>query len=131
MERTLQHYLQHNLMPILAYWGRKTVSKAVNKSVRGFRKKPRIVKLVAVDLSKKRINFYGPFLYQSEVRNKPLVKCYVCVYVSFCHESYSFVADQGSFNDVVSSWPQTFYMHQKKAVAILVWKCKQHYWRSQ
>jgi len=29
------------------------------------------------------IDFYGPFFYKAEVRSKPPVKCYVCVFICF------------------------------------------------
>ncbi|XP_043063573.1 uncharacterized protein LOC122319825 [Drosophila ficusphila] len=79
------------------YWpigGRKTVSKVLNKCVRCFRTKPRLVEHVMADLPKERldgshafevtgIDFCGPFFYKPEVRNKAPVKCYVCVFICF------------------------------------------------
>jgi len=54
------------------------------------------------------IDFCGPFFYKSEVRSKPPVKCYVCVFMCFATKA------------IHLTWPQTTYMHQKKAAADLV-----------
>jgi len=82
----LAHFHErHNSIPVLAYWGRKTVIKAVNKCIRCFRMKPRVVEHIVADLPKERldgsqafkvtgIDFCGPFLYKS---------CYVCVFICF------------------------------------------------
>jgi len=68
--------------------------KAVNKCIRCFRMKPRVVEHIMVDLPKERldgsyafevtgIEFCGPFFYKSEARSKPPVKWYVCVIIFF------------------------------------------------
>jgi len=68
--------------------------KAVNKCIKCFRMKPRVVEHIMADLPKIRldgshafevtgIDFYGPFLYKSEVRSRPPVKCDVCVLICF------------------------------------------------
>jgi len=62
--------------------------KAVNKCIRCFRMKPRVVEHIIADLPKEQldgshavevtgIDFCGPFFYKSEARSKPPVKCYV------------------------------------------------------
>jgi len=59
--------------------------KAVNKCIKCFRMKPRVVEHIMADLPKIRldgshafevtgIDFYGPVLYKSEVRSRPPVK---------------------------------------------------------
>ncbi|XP_041448448.1 uncharacterized protein LOC121404005 [Drosophila obscura] len=79
------------------YWpigGRKTVTKAVNKCVRCFRTKPRVLEHIMADLPKERldgshafeitgVDFCGPFFYKPEARNKIPIKCYVCVFICF------------------------------------------------
>ncbi|XP_044779823.1 uncharacterized protein LOC123327468 [Drosophila simulans] len=79
------------------YWpigGRKTVTKAVNRCIRCFRSKPRLLEHIMADLPKERlegshafevtgIDFCGPFFHKSDCRNKPAIKCYVCVFICF------------------------------------------------
>jgi len=68
--------------------------KAVNKCIICFRMKTRVVEHIMADLPKDRhdgshtfevtgIAFFGPFLCKSEVRSKPPIKCYVCVFICF------------------------------------------------
>jgi len=84
------------------YWpvgGRKTVMKAINKCIRCFRMKPRVVEHIMAGLPKERvdgshafevtgIDFCGSFLYKSVVRSKPPVKCYVCVFFYFAQRLF-------------------------------------------
>jgi len=68
--------------------------KAVNKCIGCFLMKPPVGEHIMADLPKERLNgshafevtgidFCGPFFYKSEVRSKPPVKCYVCVFMCF------------------------------------------------
>ncbi|XP_036340785.1 uncharacterized protein LOC118750165 [Rhagoletis pomonella] len=36
------------------------------------------------------MDFCGPFLYRSEVRNKPATKCYICLFVCFSTKAVHF-----------------------------------------
>jgi len=57
------------------------------------------------------IDFCGPFFYKSEARSKPPVKCYVCVFICFATKAIHLEFTQGSLYGIVSTWPQTIYMH--------------------
>ncbi|XP_036347061.1 uncharacterized protein LOC118756403 isoform X2 [Rhagoletis pomonella] len=79
------------------YWpigGRKTVAKIVNKCINCYRLKPRVLQQIMSFLPKDRvrpsrtfhttgIDYCGPFHYKHTVRNRPPVKCYVCIFVCF------------------------------------------------
>ncbi|XP_053968620.1 uncharacterized protein LOC128870048 [Anastrepha ludens] len=80
--------------------GRKTVSKIINKCLRCFRLKPRVLQQIMGQLPTDRVrpsrpfittgvDYCGPLQYKCEVRNRPPVKCYVCIFVCFstkaCH----------------------------------------------
>ncbi|XP_036347054.1 uncharacterized protein LOC118756397 [Rhagoletis pomonella] len=81
----------------LQYWpigGRKAVAKVINKCIRCFRVKPKTAEHLMGNLPADRVqanraflvtgmDFCGPFLYRSEVRNKPAIKCYICLFVCF------------------------------------------------
>ncbi|XP_053949452.1 uncharacterized protein LOC128857733 [Anastrepha ludens] len=85
------------------YWpigGRKTVASVINKCIRCFRLKPIIYEHIMGSLPADRvqanrtffttgIDYCGPFYYKSEVRSRPPIKCYICVFVCFstkaCH----------------------------------------------
>ncbi|XP_036340466.1 uncharacterized protein LOC118749791, partial [Rhagoletis pomonella] len=81
----------------LQYWpigGRKTVSRVVDKCIRCFRAKPKLMKHIMGSLPSERVHpgrtflttgvdFCGPFHYQSEVRNRPPIKCYVSLFICF------------------------------------------------
>ncbi|XP_043064474.1 uncharacterized protein LOC122320346 [Drosophila ficusphila] len=74
--------------------GRKTVAAIVNKCIRCFRLKPRMMEHIMAPLPASRvqpsrpftttgIDFCGPFFSKSEVRNRPPAKCYVAVFICF------------------------------------------------
>ncbi|XP_075158171.1 uncharacterized protein LOC142231448 [Haematobia irritans] len=74
--------------------GRKLVSSIISKCVRCFRMKPRLMKHVMGDLPTDRVrpnkafhttgvDFCGPFYYKSEVKSRPPVKSYVCIFTCF------------------------------------------------
>lgn len=81
----------------LQYWpigGRKAVAKVINKCIRCFRVKPKTAEHLMGNLPADRVqanraflvtgmDFCGPFLHRSEVRNKPAIKCYICIFVCF------------------------------------------------
>ncbi|XP_053949467.1 uncharacterized protein LOC128857749 [Anastrepha ludens] len=85
------------------YWpigGRKTVASVISKCIRCFRLKPIIYEHIMGSLPADRvqanrtffttgIDYCGPFYYKSEVRSRPPIKCYICVFVCFstkaCH----------------------------------------------
>jgi len=68
--------------------------KAVNKCIKCFLMKPRLVEHIMADLPQERLDgshafkvtgfdFCVPFFYKSEAQSKPPVKCYVCVFICF------------------------------------------------
>ena len=72
----------------------KTVRRVVNKCVRCFRTKPKIVEHIMGNLPIERvkisraflitgIDFSGPFYCKSEIRNRALLKCYICLFICF------------------------------------------------
>lgn len=79
------------------YWpigGRKTVSSVVSKCIRCFHLKPKIAQHIMGCLPQDKvranrafyttgIDFCGPFYYKTDVRNRPPVKCYVCMFICF------------------------------------------------
>ncbi|XP_033241627.1 uncharacterized protein [Drosophila pseudoobscura] len=79
------------------YWpigGRKTVAHVIQKCVRCFRVKPRTLEQIMADLPVDRVSesraflvtgvdYCGPFLYKSEVRNRPPLKCYMSIFICF------------------------------------------------
>ncbi|XP_075157744.1 uncharacterized protein LOC142231011 [Haematobia irritans] len=79
------------------YWpigGRKYVSAVINKCIRCFQIKPTIAEHLMENLPEERVkpsrafqvtglDFCGPFYYKSEVRNRPPIKSYVCIFVCF------------------------------------------------
>ncbi|XP_053964222.1 uncharacterized protein LOC128867152 [Anastrepha ludens] len=81
----------------LQYWpigGRKTVSNVVSKCTLCFRAKPHLAEHIMADLPEDRVNssyafmvtgvdYCGPFHYKNEIRNKQLIKCYICIFICF------------------------------------------------
>lgn len=79
------------------YWplgGRKAVSSVIAKCIRCFRLKPKYAQHLMGSLPRDRvqpnrafhttgIDFCGPFFYKSEVRSRPPVKCYICIFICF------------------------------------------------
>ncbi|XP_053964234.1 uncharacterized protein LOC128867164 [Anastrepha ludens] len=77
--------------------GRKTVSKIINKCLRCFRLKPRVLQQIMGQLptdlvspfNTTGVDYCGPLQYKCEGGNRPPVKCYVCIFVCFstkaCH----------------------------------------------
>ncbi|XP_043063808.1 uncharacterized protein LOC122319973 [Drosophila ficusphila] len=74
--------------------GRKIVAAIVNKCIRCFRLKPRMMEHIMAPLPASRvqpsrpftttgIDICGPFFSKSEVRNRPPAKCYVAVFICF------------------------------------------------
>jgi len=82
--------------------------KAVQKCIRCFRMKPRVVKHIMADLPKERLDGSHAFEVTGiDICSKMLrLRLYM-----FRHEGYSFGVNQGSLNGIVSTWPQTIYMH--------------------
>jgi len=77
----------------------------------------RVVEHIMADLPKERldgsqafkvtgIDFCGPFLYKSEMRSKPPVKCYVCVFICFATKAVHL-----KLIKYLSTWPQIIYLH--------------------
>ncbi|XP_036346924.1 uncharacterized protein LOC118756260 [Rhagoletis pomonella] len=81
----------------LQYWpvgGRKTVNRVINKCIRCFHVKPKLMEHLMGNLPSERVqcnraflitgvDFCGPFFYNSDVRNRPPGKCYVCIFICF------------------------------------------------
>ncbi|XP_039960282.1 uncharacterized protein LOC120774624 [Bactrocera tryoni] len=81
----------------LQYWpigGRKTVSRIINKCVRCFHVKPKLMEHLMGNLPSERVkcnraflttgvDFCGPFFYKSDVRNRAPIKCYICIFICF------------------------------------------------
>nr|XP_044248476.1 uncharacterized protein LOC123002408 [Drosophila takahashii] len=90
--RALLAIIRHQYWPV---GGRKLVASVVNKCIRCFRAKPRLLQHIMADLPKERLDdgsytfmitgedFCGPFYYKSEVRTRPPIKCYICVFICF------------------------------------------------
>ncbi|XP_036320454.1 uncharacterized protein LOC118734967 [Rhagoletis pomonella] len=87
----------------LQYWpigGRKAVAHVLNKCIQCFRAKPKLLQNIMGELPAERVqmqrpfyttgvDFCGPFCYKPDVRNRPPVKCYICIFFCFstkaCH----------------------------------------------
>ncbi|XP_041450598.1 uncharacterized protein LOC121404670 [Drosophila obscura] len=89
--RSLLALIRHEYWPI---GGRKTVASVVNRCTRCFKAKPRLLQHIMADLPKDRVNasyvfavtgvdFCGPFFFKSEVRTRPPIKCYICLFICF------------------------------------------------
>ncbi|XP_059225785.1 uncharacterized protein LOC131997922 [Stomoxys calcitrans] len=74
--------------------GRKLIASIISKCVRCFRMKPKLLQNVMGNLPSDRvrpnrafhttgIDFCGPFFYKSEVKSRPPVKCYICIFICF------------------------------------------------
>jgi len=84
--------------------------KAVNKCIRCFRMKPRVVKNI---MANQRSDLMDLMRSKSQVRGAKQAssKMLRLGLHLFRHEGYSFGVNQGSLYGIVSTWPQTIYMH--------------------